>query len=1172
MQDYHQRKRRRSELAGADKNLRGESDNKRAQRESAIAAGGISREAAKQKAAEEKRLLAEEKAAAKAARKQSSVSGTELSPDTAELSPAAKSSAPSPQPVFDKAEKKPEYSGPNMELLYNPQRPKSVKKRTGLKIFCCVLAALIVASGLSGYLNWYDLVKMYEDSKKTPTEITTLYQADPTYYAGRYDYTPQSYTAATTGVYERIFAVELVIGTDYFTDPAEDLETVKSRLTETIDFVADMQADTVILQLQSQWGSLAAISGRDALLDGSLAEFAISHAREKGLAVAISYCPMSWYEGGSELLLDPMSAADRAIMAEDAKQVAALGADTVILSDCRYREGQGSYAAYAALNLGSGFEQYKRSCISDALFAVSQALRAGAETRVGICVQPVWKLSSDSAYGIEVKADYSDYFDGCADTKAWISAGIFDFVQVLDFGSLTDEDAPFETVYDWWSAAAAEADVALFITHAADKAAGSGGWKLYDQLPKQVIEVMDDENYGGSVFYTVSRLMEYQEIANVLTQTVKGEVDGDDILRKLAITSPTKKKTTTYNKTLNLSGSSDPNFSVTINGKVIDRTTKGYFTLNFDLEIGKNTYEISHKGTTTTYTVTREVLVFKSVAPSESLTVYAGTPVVFTALALRGSTVYAEIDGKQVKMTETELQTEEITDENSDYAKFTGMYTVPENSKTRTITDIKIHGDWEGHKDTKSCADVKVKEIDKTTVRVATVVRAAGAETFRYGTVDNKSTPISYPLPQGTSDYIVGEVIYQDVEDGNTVYVYYLLASGKRVYKSENGQDYGDVSVSYGVSVANNAIAGSSGSVSSKYTTLEFEMGSKTPFTVQLAPQTYKDSVSTDPNFTVSDFTADSVVITFNYCVSVPELPQFANSPLFSGTSGWESDGTNYSIVLYLAEPGAFFGLYTYYEGNTLVFDFVNPPVMSTASNSYGYSLSGITVMIDAGHGGNSSGAVGPNPNYPEKRINLELSLKIADVLEGLGARVILTRSDDTYLTLQQRVDLVAKYKPNFFISVHHNWANAVSAKGVSTFYYTPFSQDFSGAIYDNLISAYESNIHTGSGYKRGNMYGPYYVTRYWYCPSTLLEYGFVSNSAELQKLIDPSVQSAYARATVRGIIDYIKQYGTISGTPITPEPETDPTTSSGTSSIIETEEGFYDENGNFTYWEKPTT
>lgn len=1056
--------------------------------------------------------------------------------------------------------------------------------RLWVKIVCCVLAVLLVSGSVTTYLNWYDIVQYFEERGREPQEIVSLATVDPDYALARYQYSPAVYADNGFGIYDKIYAVQAVIGVDYYKGGEGSFEDAKKDIDALLDAAAGMGNNTVIFELQGEQGTIAPLEGYKVLFDGELLRYAVSAARDRSLRPAFAYSPFEWVGAdGRALVYDPMLAADREAVLADASAIAALGADIIVMSGCFYREGLGRYADYAALGLGTGFEVFKRDCLSDLLYDASVLLRGGeGDTAVGLAVQPVWRLAGNTASGIDITGDFEDWSDGYADTKAWLSSNIFDFVQVEAFGSLTDTEQPFQKVFDWWADAAGEAGIPLVVMHAADKAATSAkGWSLHDQLPKQIVEAQKSSAYGGSVLRTVTRLLQYPEIRTVIGQTYKGEVDGDDILRNLTITAPSKKTTKTYESMITLTGSSDPNFSVSVNGTVVERTSKGYFALNFDLAIGDNVYVIEHKGASVTYTVDREVLIFKSVSPSEKIEVYAGTPVVFNATALKGSTIYAMIDGVKVPMEEDTVQPDEEGDKNSDYINYTGFYTLPENTKSKTIKGIKIYGDWQGYKDEKSCANVSVKEIDLSLVRVATVV-SDYAEVFRGYTVDDKSVPTEYPMIKGTRDYVVSEVVYSI--DGD-VFVYYNLRSGKRIYKSENGVLYNYATIEYNGKVENNSIGSVTASVSSKYTTIKIEMGSKVPFNIQLDPQDYKDAYSATPDFTVASSTADSVIVSFNYTVAVSELPAITGSPLISGISDWTQDNANFSFTLSLKQAGKFFGVYAYYEGSTLVLDFVNPPVMSkTSSNGYGYNLSGITVMLDPGHGGKSSGAVGANPNYPEKRVNLDLALRIKAELEKVGAKVIMTRATDVYLTLAERVALCEKYKPDLFLSVHHNAASNVNAKGVSTFYFNAFSKNISNNIYQAIGNVYKNSTNslytkdTKQSYLRGCMYYPMAVTRHWFCPSTLLEYGFMSNSAELQIIIDPATQAKFAQATVNGIINYIKQYGTIgannnpgggentSSSPDSSDPDIYGNGWDG-SGYYETDEGFYTEDGQFSFW-----
>lgn len=1058
-----------------------------------------------------------------------------------------------------------------------PPAPKK-KKHTGLKITACILAVLIACGGITVYDKWYEILQRLEERDRPEVTITSLNSTDPAYAAARYKYVPLSYAKTGGSAYspsEEILGLRFKAGVDFLAGEKETLQTAENDLKSLFEFASEMQAGLVFMELQTpSREALFKSSTADSVFDGKLAEYTVSLAAEHTIGLCFVYSPFIWSVGGKTAYLDPADPDGRAAAVSITKEIAALGAGYAMLTECRYFEGQCSYSDYAALNICCGFEKYKRSRLSDALFEISEALRSNYEDmRIGLSVEQVWRTAGSVSEGIAVDSDFEEYTDGYSDTKSLLSAGIFDFAEVYSYGALTDKKIPFETIVQWWSNAAFAAEIPLFITHTARYiGTEKEGWRSYDQLPKQILAAEKYPAYAGSIIESCSVLEEYPEIAGVITRSVQGKVDGDDILRNLTITKPSKRSTSTYESVATISGSSDPNFSVYINGKLIERTSKGYFSLNYDLKVGKNKFVIEHKGISKTYTIERKILVVQSCTPSEVLSVYAGTQIVFTALALKGSEVTAYADGQKIPLKEVEISSEDSDGtefDTGDYIYFQGYYIVPEDSKTRTITDIHITGKWNGYSTTRSCADVKVKEVDKTTVRVATVVNDIGAETFRYEWVENKSVPTKFRLPKGTQDYIIGEVTYQ-ASDG-TVFVYYRLQSKMRVYKSENGKDYGDVRVEFGASVANNVISRISADVNSDFTVVSFDMSSRIPFDVELLPQEFSSPDDpTNPKYIIQGdtSTATMVKLTFYKTIETAAPPELKNSPVISSIGEWSTDSSgNKSIVLSLYSEGRFYGVYCGYNDNTLTFTFKNPPVISESGSSYGYDLSGLTVMLDPGHGGNSLGAVGANPNYPEKRINLDLALKTAQILEDLGATVVMTRNSDVYLTLDERVELCRQYKPDIFISMHHNWADAVNVHGTDSFYFMPFSKSIAGTIYNRVAAYYESSLYPGSSpstYLRGVQYYPFAVTRHWYCPSTLVEYGFMSNSHELQKLIDPDIQWNFARATVRGIIDYVVRYGTVTYAGETAgqyDPGNTPETSSSVSSSFPYD---YDENG---YW-----
>ena len=195
-------------------------------------------------------------------------------------------------------------------------------------------------------------------------------------------------------------------------------------------------------------------------------------------------------------------------------------------------------------------------------------------------------------------------------------------------------------------------------------------------------------------------------------------------------------------------------------------------------------------------------------------------------------------------------------------------------------------------------------------------------------------------------------------------------------------------------------------------------------------------------------------------------------------------------------------------------------------------SLSGSVIMIDAGHGGNDSGAIcAYNPNSSkkyEKQINLLLAQKIKAKLEARGATVIMTRSNDTYVSLNARANMGRTKNPDMFIAVHCDSSESASPMGTTAYYYQAYSFPLASAVHKRIVSAYKSSIYSGAGsatlnkIDRGtNMY-PFRVTRIEECPAVLIEYGFVSNIRECKLLWSDSVQERLAQATVDGIADYI--------------------------------------------------
>ncbi|MDD3117894.1 MAG: N-acetylmuramoyl-L-alanine amidase [Victivallales bacterium] len=192
------------------------------------------------------------------------------------------------------------------------------------------------------------------------------------------------------------------------------------------------------------------------------------------------------------------------------------------------------------------------------------------------------------------------------------------------------------------------------------------------------------------------------------------------------------------------------------------------------------------------------------------------------------------------------------------------------------------------------------------------------------------------------------------------------------------------------------------------------------------------------------------------------------------------------------------------------------------------------TIVIDPGHGGNDEGARGRI--YREKDLALEMGLKLRDALEKMGYKVVMTRTDDRTVSLEQRTRLAASVKADIFISIHCNKAADRSVSGLETFampaigapstYGSSNNRRTSGNRRDNNNTRLGFEIqHAVKNATRANDRGlkrsRFFVLRNVSCPAVLIETGFLSNRAEEHRLGIDSYQDKITSAIVSAIFKY---------------------------------------------------
>ena len=223
-----------------------------------------------------------------------------------------------------------------------------------------------------------------------------------------------------------------------------------------------------------------------------------------------------------------------------------------------------------------------------------------------------------------------------------------------------------------------------------------------------------------------------------------------------------------------------------------------------------------------------------------------------------------------------------------------------------------------------------------------------------------------------------------------------------------------------------------------------------------------------------------------------------------------------------------------------------------------------LTVVIDPGHGGHDTGAIGPS-GLMEKDVVLDLGLRLKRLLEQrLQVRVLMTRSEDVFVVLADRSALANRAKADFFVSLHVNAAEKRGAVGFETFFFArePSDNDArASAQRENLVL--DSNGAAGTGRdallkmtladmavtrdikessnlaelvlasldkslkveNRGVKSGPFYVLATAAMPAVLVESAFITNPGEERRLQREDHRQRLAEALFEGIARYKTRY-----------------------------------------------
>jgi len=172
------------------------------------------------------------------------------------------------------------------------------------------------------------------------------------------------------------------------------------------------------------------------------------------------------------------------------------------------------------------------------------------------------------------------------------------------------------------------------------------------------------------------------------------------------------------------------------------------------------------------------------------------------------------------------------------------------------------------------------------------------------------------------------------------------------------------------------------------------------------------------------------------------------------------------------------------------------------------------TVVVDPGHGGHDLGGI-PENIIPEKDVALDVAIRVEKHLEAAGLRVVMTRSDDTFISLGERVRIANAERDAIFLSIHFNSALRPEARGVEVYYGSPTGAPLAQLIQEKLLTV------TVNPDDRRVKRGPFWVLRQTKCPAVLAECGFLTNCEDAEFALDESSREKLAEQIVAAVLEY---------------------------------------------------
>lgn len=601
---------------------------------------------------------------------------------------------------------------------------------------------------------------------------------------------------------------------------------------------------------------------------------------------------------------------------------------------------------------------------------------------------------------------------------------------------------------------------------------------------------------GGAIFSSYASLAagaaDFSEVSGMLATagSLTYTYIDTSISQTLQVTSPAKKSVSTTASAYYVMGTSDPSQTLTMNGAAVTRQgTRGCFALKVDLALGDNTLTFRNGGSSYTVTITRNspstavstisVVTAASRFPVANVGITSGDTLDIACVGPSGGSITVRVGGQSVQLSQVAAADRGVP------ATFRGSVTLSSSGAFTDLGVVTYTLSYGGNTSTYSS--------------VGHVYAAASGASLALRVTDYYGTVVSDKDDTGSilGSFKTGSLVSFSGFATNADGIAFKLADGS--YMSTKYCEFYTAAFD-----ASYRLTGASVSRDGRDEIVTFKTGNPG----------YRAAVTVAQS-------GSTLTLRF-YGAASASLPAVSGTMAASASVSSFTGGQEVKIAL--KSGVTLWGYNVEYDAqNNVLLRLRSAP---HRSDVYGRPLTGIRVVLDPGHSGDDTGALGMGgvDGPTEADINVALAYAVKYRLEQMGATVTLTHDGSSgRVRMDQRCATAEAAMPDVFVSLHHNSTTSVKdhseTNWMESFYF--FSDNGSKALGDALLGQLGTVLGRTS---KGSFQDYYYMTRIPFAPAVLLESGYMINVAQYEACCSAVVRYKAACAIADGILSIIPE------------------------------------------------